>query len=186
MIAVSLSHSLALFLSLALSCSLCWLLIRSILRSKALPYAVRSKQINWNMCIQLKWRSHLFLKKPLSLLCVLQYMAYRSVAADGILRICGVLWFVSCKVFGTILIISSLFFRYFIRWLLHSRLYFTNGWNIYCRCIKARKLNTGVFRWRLWIQQKKKQRSEQHKHCCTDDRSQMPNNLINAAQHNKQ
>lgn len=48
------------------------------------------------------------------------------------------------------------FFRYFIRWLLHSRLYFTNGWNIYCRCIKARKLNTGVFRWRLWIQQKKK------------------------------
>lgn len=81
---ISLSLSLSLSWSLSLSGSLSLLfsrspvllilvrlLIRSILWFKALPYAVRSKQINWNMCIQLKWRSHLFLKKPLSLCRVL-------------------------------------------------------------------------------------------------------------------
>lgn len=73
------------------------------------------------------------------------------------------------------------FFRYFIRWLLHSRLYFTNGWNIYCRCIKARKLNTMYIQMKRkkphWIQQKKTTQ-----HSCTDYRSQMPNNLISAVQ----
>lgn len=137
--------------------------------------------INWNMRIQLKMKE--------------SFISLETINVSSMygMALCAVR---VARFFGTILIVSSLFlffffFRYFIRWLWlggYSRWYFTNGWNIYCRCIKGTQTKHTVSQ-KNRTTQFILEREKKSKHKCTVSGetigAKCHNNLINARTNNK-